>query len=54
MKIFQNYHLRIRAHDSVLSGYLCIGYNDFMLEGKSLLYYTNLFSPNQYESNGKK
>ena len=27
----------------------CIGFIDFMLQGKSLLDYTNLFSPNEYE-----
>ena len=31
----------------------CIGFIDFMLKGKSLLYYTNLFPPNDYEKNGK-
>ena len=30
-------------------GYFCIGFIDFMLKGKSLLDYTNLFSPNAYE-----
>ena len=33
--------------------YLCIGSIDFMLKGKSLLHYTNLFSPNDYEKNKK-
>ena len=28
-----------------------IGFIDFMLKGKSLLDYTNLFSPNDYEKN---
>ena len=32
-------------------GYLCIGFIDSMLKGKSLLDYTNLFSPNDYEKN---
>ena len=32
-----------------MCGYFCIGLNDFMLKGKSLLDYTNLFSPNDYE-----
>ena len=27
----------------------CIGFIDFMLRGKSLSQYTNLFSPNDYE-----
>ena len=33
--------------------YFCIGIIDFMLKGKSLLDYTNLFSPNDYEMNDK-
>ena len=32
---------------------VCIGFIDFMLKGKSLLQYTNLFSLNDYEKNGK-
>ena len=34
-------------------GYFCIGFIDFMLKGKSLLEYTNLFSPNKYKKNEK-
>ena len=34
-------------------GCFCIGIIDFMLKGKSLLDYTNLFSPNDYEKNDK-
>ena len=34
-----------------MCGYFCIGYIDFMLKDKRLLYYTNLFSPNDYEKN---
>ena len=30
-----------------------IGFIDFMLKDKSLLKYTNLFSPNDYEKNNK-
>ena len=33
--------------------YFCIGFVDFMLKGKSLLDYTNLFSPNEYKNNDK-
>ena len=36
-----------------MCGYLCIRFIDFMLKGKSLLDYTNLFSPNKYEMNHK-
>ena len=34
-----------------MCGYLCIGFIDFLLKGKSLLEYTNLFSPNEYKKN---
>ena len=33
--------------------YFCIGFVDFMLKGKSLVDYTNLFSLNDYEKNDK-
>ena len=42
---------RIQAYNSVICGYFCIGFIDFMF--KSLLDYTNLFSPNNYEKNDK-
>ena len=44
---------RMQAYDS-MCGYFCIGFIDFMLEGKSLLDYANLLSPNDYEQNDKK
>ena len=36
-----------------MCGYFCIGFIDFMLKSKSLLEYTNLFSPNEYKKNDK-
>ena len=36
-----------------MCGYFCIGFTDFMLKGKSLLDYIDLFSPNIYEKNEK-
>ena len=36
-----------------MCGYFCIGFIYFILKGKSLLEYTNLFSPNDYENNDK-
>ena len=36
-----------------MRGYVCIGFIDFMCKGKSLLEYTNLFSPNEYKKNDK-
>ena len=39
---------RIQAHDSALCRYFCIGVIHFMLKGKSLTDFTNLFSPNNF------
>ena len=44
---------RIQAYDSIMFGYFCIGFIDFMLKGKSLLDYTNVFSPNDHQKNDK-
>ena len=42
---------RIQAYDSIMCGYFCIGFTNFMFEGKSLNKYTNLFSPNNFKRN---
>ena len=44
---------RVQAYDSIMCGCFCIGFIGFMLKDKSLLVYTNLFSPNDYEKNDK-
>ena len=36
---------RIQAYDSIICGYFCITFIDFMLAGKRLTDYTNLFPP---------
>ena len=36
-----------------MCGYFCIEFIDFMLKGKGLLDYTNLFYPDEYEMNEK-
>ena len=36
-----------------MCGYFCIGFFNFMLNGKSLTEYTNLFLPNNFMKNGK-
>ena len=33
---------RIQAYDSVMCGYFCVGFINFMLNGNSLTYYTSL------------
>ena len=42
---------RIQAYDSIMSGYFCIEFINYMLKGKTLLDYTNLFSPNDFKKN---
>ena len=42
---------RTQAYDSITCGYFCIGFIDFMLAGKTLTEYTNLFSPNNFKEN---
>ena len=42
---------RIQAYDSILCGCFCIGFIDFMLAGKTLTEYTNLFSLNNFKKN---
>ena len=44
---------RMQAENSIMCGYFCTGFIDFILKGKSLIDYTNLFSPNQYRKNDK-
>ena len=36
-----------------MCGYFCIGFIDFLLEGKSLLDHTNFLCPSEYEKNDK-
>ena len=43
---------RIQNYDSVMCGYFCIGFIDYMFKGKSLTDYTNLFPPNNFKKNG--
>ena len=42
---------RVRNYDLIMCGYFCIGFVDYMLMGKSLTHYTNLFSPNNFKKN---
>ena len=44
---------RVQAYDSIMCGYFCIVFIDFMLKRNSLLEYTNLFSPSDQEANDK-
>ena len=42
---------RVQANDSVMCGYFCIGFIDFMFAGKKLTDFTNLFSPHDFKKN---
>ena len=42
---------RIQAYDSILCGYFCIGFVNFMFKGKTLTDFTNLFSPYDFKKN---
>ena len=44
---------RMEVFGSIMCGYYCIGFIDFILKCKSLLDYMNLLSPNIYEKNDK-
>ena len=42
---------RIQAYDSIMCRYFCIGFINFMIEGKTLTEFTNLFSPHNFKQN---
>ena len=42
---------RVQAYDSIMCGYFWVGFIDFMLAGKKLTDYTNLFSPHDFKKN---
>ena len=41
----------VQANNSVMFGYFCIGFIDFMLVGKKLADFTNLFCPHGFDKN---
>ena len=42
---------RLQVYDSIMCGYYCIEFINYMLKGKTLLDYTKLFSPNDFKKN---
>ena len=42
---------RVQANDSVMCGYFCIEFIDFVLAGKKLTDFTNMFSPYDFKKN---
>ena len=41
----------VRANNSVMYGYFCVGFIDFMLADKKLIDFTSMFSPYDFEKN---
>ena len=42
---------RIQTNDSVMGGYFCIGFIDFVFKRKTSTEHTNLFSPYDFKKN---
>ena len=42
---------RVQASNSVMCGYFCVGFIDFMLAGKKLTDFTSMFSPHDFDKN---
>ena len=49
LKSIKSNIFRIEAYNSIMCGYFCIEFINYMLKGKKLLDYTNLFSPNDFK-----
>ena len=43
----------MQADNSIMCGYFCIGFTDFMFSGKSLIDFTSLCSPSRFNKNDK-
>ena len=50
-KNFKTNIFRMQAYDSIMCGYFCIGFIDFVFKGKTLTKHANLFSPNDFKRN---
>ena len=50
-KIIKTNIFRIKASESIMHGDFCIEFIDFMLAGKTLTKFMNLFSPNNFRKN---
>ena len=42
---------RVQNYDSIMCGYFCIGFINYMFKGKSLTDFTNLFSSKIFKKN---
>ena len=58
MKVFSNRNIkaniyRVQVNNSVMCGYFCIGFIDFIFADKKLIDYTKLFSPYDFNKNDR-
>ena len=44
---------RLQAYDSIMCGYFCIEFINYMFDSKSLIDFTSLFSPQDFKKNDK-
>ena len=44
---------RLQVYDSIMCGYFCIKFINYMFDGKSLIDFTSLFSPDDFKENDK-
>ena len=42
---------RLQAYDSIMCGYFCIEFTNYMFDGKSLIDFNILFSPHDFKKN---
>ena len=50
-KNIKNNVFRVQANDSIMCGYFCIEFIDFILAGKKLTDFTNMLSPYDFKKN---
>ena len=43
---------RMQSCNSIMRGFYCIAFEEYIIAGKALLDYRNLLSPNDYQKNG--
>ena len=48
-KLITHNIFRIQDNESIICGFYCIAFIEYMLPGKNFLDYTNFFSPNDYK-----
>ena len=45
------FRIFLKSYDSIMCGYFCIGFIDFMFAGKTSTDFTNVFASNNFKNN---